>query len=260
VTGEQNNQGFIGFSKTHKPFTAFIAGVRFLADIEETRHFFTLTDAVDGPRNEANYQRFMKTDTGVKLDAEGVNFADVLSNRSMLEAQPANSLAHDYLNFLDTEKLNLEMLLGAETIGSGALDELDVSRRNYTISGIALHDLLHVVTEYGRDPLGEACLLAFTAEQFSFMGVGLFAHALALREHLSDRNCPGLAAAAEARERARASRWTPEIDWRDYLSQPTSVVRAEIGLPAPEIYLNYRRRLSEAGSAIVEADVTQKAA
>ena len=38
-----------------------------------------------------------------------------------------------------------------------------------------MHDLWHVVTGYGRDELGEACLLAFTYAQNKNRGVGFIA-------------------------------------------------------------------------------------
>ena len=38
-----------------------------------------------------------------------------------------------------------------------------------------LHDLWHVLTGYGRDPLGEVCLLAFTYAQTRLTGLGAIA-------------------------------------------------------------------------------------
>src|ERR1700720_3035992 len=38
-----------------------------------------------------------------------------------------------------------------------------------------MHDLLHVVAGYGRDPLGEACVLAFTFAQNGSRGAAVIA-------------------------------------------------------------------------------------
>jgi len=227
-----------GFAAPVRPLRAMAAGARFLMNIDETHHFFTLTDAIDSAQNEKNYQRYLATPAGAGFEAEAVNFAALLCNSAYLENHAAGSLAARYVEFLDVENLDLETLLNAEAGGGESTFELDDRRRVYLATSIAIHDLLHVLTSYDRSPVGEACVLAFTAENLGFRGVGLIAHALAAREQAKQPRLPIFAMIGEARRAARQSVWLPTVDWRILLGLPLAEARAAIGLSAPEKYLH----------------------
>ena len=244
------------FSLQSRPFDALRAGVTFLCNIQKTEHFFRMTDAIDGGQNEANYQRFIRTPVGARLDRDGVNFAHILSDRELLEQHPVGSLSHAYLEFLFTEDLEMDLLMGAESDAASSNLQLDPSRRNYMESGIALHDILHVVTGYGRDVVGEACVLAFTAEQFNLRGVGLISYAMGLREQISHPRRPILKLVAEARRKAHGVPWIPEIDWREYLHRPLGEVRRALGIEPSQSY----RALYPQGFVGMECNTVEDAA
>lgn len=232
------------FAFRSKPFAALKAGIRFLLNVEDTEQFFRLTDAIDGRQNEKNYQSYVKTPVGTRLNAALVDFGVLLEDHAYLARQPADSLAQAYLQFLKTEDLDMGLLMGAEADAQSSALLVDEARRAYMRNGIALHDILHIVTGYGRDPVGEACLLAFTAEQFSLTGVGLAARGLAWREQCRNFGTPVLAMVREAREHARQSVWVQEIDWRDYFARPVSDARRDLRLPVARTYLKHFRECS----------------
>jgi len=242
MASEKNtgNDNEFGFHTRSRPASALFAGVKFLMNLEETHHFFKIFDAVDGKQNEANYQRYLKSEIGSKLDSDCVNFAEILSNQQYLESFPKGSLADCYLTFLDDENLSLNLLMDAEDEADSSTLAVDSSRRNYTASGIATHDLLHVVTSYRRDPIGEACLLVFTAEQFNLKGIGAFAHALAVREQVRMPKTRVMAMIKEAKERARNCVWVAEIDWRDELGRPIDEVRQRINFQPLRFYNGHK--------------------
>ncbi len=248
------------FSSSAKPLVAIAAGVQFLLDLEETSHFFRMTGAIDGQQNEKNYQRYIHSPVGSKLDRDNVNFANVLNDKDALEHLPTDSLARNYLDFMAAENLEMGMLTDAEQNANASAIQLNQSRRNYMDNGFATHDMLHVVTGYGRDPIGEACVLAFTAEQFKLSGVGVFSWALALRESITHPQHPVLKMTAEARRIARKAVWVAEIDWRDYLGKPLHTVRRECHFERPRLYLRARppAETVKASSAITPS--AQKAA
>ena len=73
---------------------------------------------------------------------------------------PSGSLGRAYFDFVSEENLSAEGLVEASKIRVTPPPADDVTwfrERNRE-----MHDLLHVVTGYGRDPLGEACLVAFS--------------------------------------------------------------------------------------------------
>lgn len=229
------------FSTSFRPLAALVAGARFLTNIQETSFFFRVTDAVDGPQNEKNYQRFLRTEVGARLDAERVNYGGILADREMLGRQADGSLARAYLDFMAAENLDMDLLTQAEAQANASTLALDPSRRLYMLNGIVLHDLLHVVTGYGRDAVGEACLLTFTAEQFSLRGVGLMGHAIGVREQAAHPRTPVLAMLGEAKRIAREAVWGGEVDWREYLPRPIAAAREALSLRPPRLYLKHRR-------------------
>jgi ubiquinone biosynthesis protein COQ4 len=89
----------------------------------------------------------------------------ILDDHAALRRTPAGSLAHAYCDFMEREGLSAQ----------GLVDEFDLFARDkpkfhdqflwYMNRGRDVHDLLHVLTGYGRDGLGEACVLAFTYSQ-----------------------------------------------------------------------------------------------
>lgn len=233
ATGDQ-------FTLKQRPFAALAAGVRFLSNIQETSYFFELTDAIDGGQQEANYQRYLKTPVGAKLDAEGVNLYDVLADKAFLSKQPKGSLAQIYLEFMSVEDLLMDELLAAEIKAKASTLKLNPSRRRFMESGIALHDVYHVLTGYNRSPIGEACVLTFTAEQFSLRGVAMIARGLGLREQIRFPRMPVLAMLEEAKRIARDARWLAEADWREALARPIDEVRKSFGVAAPAKYLRWQ--------------------
>jgi len=86
-----------------------------------------------------------------------------------------------------------------------------------------LHDLSHVVTGYGRDPLGELCLLTFTYRQFGNLG-----RLLIVAMAWSQIPRPGRAAVFEAWRNGKSCGWLG-----DRALSPPTVSRRSIGRRAP---------------------------
>ena len=103
-----------------------------------------------------------------------------------------------------------------------------------------MHDLWHTLTQYGRDELGEVCLLAFTCAQSPNRGlafivlVGVF--------QLSKRYGLGVATAAyRAYQDGKNAAWLPAQDWEFLLTQPIGNVRAQLNIRPPQRYQHLRR-------------------
>ena len=250
------------FAPGIRPIAAISAAAQFLMDVEQTHHVFRLTDALDNEQNERNYQRYIKTETGAKLEADAFDLAAHLSDRTRMEMYPAGSLGRAYIDFLDREQLDLGMLLAAEEVAERAYGHLDEPRRKFLAAGTANHDLLHVLTGYGREPLGEALLLTFTAHQFSLRGIAMLSHLMAMREWAQRPGWPVLHMLGEAKTIAREMTWIAEIDWREILPLDLDDARARLHISAPSAYLEYRND-APATSPYDNADehnVTSKAA
>jgi ubiquinone biosynthesis protein COQ4 len=99
-----------------------------------------------------------------------------------------------------------------------------------------MHDLTHMVTGYGRDGLGELCLLAFMfrhtgnlgAVLIAVMGFGKFAR------HGAGRMAR--AALIEAIRNGGKSAWLPGQDWEALLARPLAEVRRDLTIVLPSRY------------------------
>lgn len=226
----------LSFSKSIKPLTAFVAGMRLLKDIEDTKQAFIIFDAIDGPQTERNFSRFQSLETGQKLIEENIDYTPLLLDRGYLSTLPSNSVAAAYLNFTNVEGLDAEHLSVAERDANISTLNLDAARRCFVASGFALHDIMHVITGYGRDPIGEACVIAFTAAQLDLKGLGLIARAVCFKEQLRRPDLAIMAAHTEAVRIARDANWLHGIDWRPIFHEPLDDARQRLGIARPKIY------------------------
>lgn len=248
-----------GFSKSVKPLTALVAGARMLKDLEDTKQAFVIFDAIDGPQTEKNFQKFLNSAAGKALIEENVDLKSLLTDRRGLEKHPIGSLASSFIEFTDAEHLDPEYLLSsAQTAGIKCLG-LDGPRNAFMASGFVIHDLIHVLTGYGRDPVGEACVLAFTAEQMNLKGIGLFSHALAIREQIAKPNVPVLKIVAEARRMGREAIWLPSLDFRKYFYRSLKDVRSSLDLISPELFHKHGFAQSVKETPITETTLSSAA-
>ena len=106
------------------------------------------------------------------------------------------------------------------------------------------HDLWHVVTGYGRDTFGEACLLAFTYAQTRNRGLGIIA-LVGMLKLSQELEASGVRRAMKQAYRAgKNAAWLPQQDWESLLATPLDELRQQLNIPAPadyrEVLDNYR--------------------
>jgi ubiquinone biosynthesis protein COQ4 len=97
------------------------------------------------------------------------------------------------------------------------------------------HDLWHVITGFGRDVAGEACLLAFTYAQTKNRGIGFIGvmGAFKLRRVFGRRFFSSM---WQAYQMGRRTEWLPGQFWEQRLAQPLETVRHELGITKPDRY------------------------
>ena len=160
---------------------------------------------------------------------------------------PAGSLGRAYLDFVSEENLSAEGLVEASKIRDTPPPANDMTwfrERNRE-----MHDLLHVTAGYGRDPLGEACVLAFTSAQNGSRGAAVIAAVGAFRN--SRRLHTPLAARAvwQAWRQGKRADWVIGADWETLLAQPLAAVRACFGIAETRNYPQLRDASAAAAAA-----------
>jgi ubiquinone biosynthesis protein COQ4 len=215
-----------------QPLVAIKALSRLLQDPEQTEEVFVIIRALTGRSVLNAFNRFKQAEIGQAILTEQRNLVSVLEDRDALGGMPQGSLGRAYLNFVEKEAITAAGLIEAS---NREMDFVDPDFERFANRMRDQHDLWHVLTGYGRDTFGEACLLAFTYAQTQNRGVGFIA--LAGMFKLTKALGPGVRAAMwQAYRAGKRAAWLPAEDWEARLREPLDTVRSRLNIPAPEQY------------------------
>lgn len=200
---------------------------------EDTRQAVLLIDALRGKTSLRQFARFRQTETGRAVLAERRQLLDRLCDRERLAALPPGTLGRAYWEFMAAENLTAEGLVEASQIRQTLPpdDEYTLFRERSRET----HDLLHVVSGFGRDPLGEVCLTAFSFAQTGLKGFAVIAIWAARRISRRVRGQPVRRAVLEAYRLGRRAAWLYGADWENLLAEPVETIRVRFRI-APATY------------------------
>ena len=216
-----------------RPIAALRAVRKLMRNGEDTQQVFLLIEALRGKTTLRQFARFRQTETGRAVLGENRRLLDRLSDRASLAALPAGTLGRGYYDFMAAEDLSAEGLVEMSKITRPpASDDVTLFRER----GREMHDLLHVVTGYGRDPLGEACLVAFSFAQTGLKGFAVIAVYAARKIARSRPDQQVRRAVVEGYRHGRSAGWLPGADWEALLDQPVEAIRARFAVKPPTYY------------------------
>ncbi len=235
-----------------RPIKAFHHFRALIADKEDTAQVFEIFDALPSGQFMANLREFCLSQEGEELRAREPYLPPILDDHATLRAMPEGSVAHAYCDFMEREGLSAAGLV-AESARSyennRKFDDLVTwygNRRRDT------HDLLHIITGYGRDALGEQCVLAFTHGQnggFGNLFIG-YLGAVEIKRTLPRgpaQRAPILAAVREAQLKGRGRARLCEMPITDVLAMPLEEARTLLGISDPALYRECHRVWRDAG-------------
>jgi ubiquinone biosynthesis protein COQ4 len=207
---------------------------RLIKNPDATDEVFTIIDALSGNSLEVGFQRFKTTTMGQKILAERRSLLDTLRDRENLATLPEHSLAAHYLTFVTSENISAEGLVEPSE-DMRASRNLDADRLLFANRQRDMHDLWHTLTNYGRDELGEVCLLAFTSAQSPNRGIA-FICLVGIFQIGKSLGWAVPRAAYRAYRDGKKAAWLPAQDWESLLSQPIGTVRAQLSIRPPQQY------------------------
>ena len=143
-----------------RPFRAMHHFRKLIADKEDTEQVFHIFQCLPRLKLVDEIRAFVYSDFGRQLRMTEPYLPDILDDHARLRAMPKGSVAHAYVDFMEREGLSAAGLVAEYDRFQGNrrygdMVEWYVNRLRDT------HDLLHVLTGYGRDALGEASVLAW---------------------------------------------------------------------------------------------------
>ena len=204
-------------------------------DNDDTTEVFKIVEALRGDYEIENVARMKQSAIGREILAEERSLLPTLSDRERLRALPEESLGRAYLAFMESEGLSADGLAAASEEGSEPRD-VDPDVRTFTNWARDSHDLWHVVTGYGRDPLGELCLLGVLYSQIHSLGTGFIALLGLLQVPFEYPGAPSVRAVFQGFGIGRRSEWLIAQDWNALLERPLADVRSELGIERPTFY------------------------
>jgi ubiquinone biosynthesis protein COQ4 len=206
---------------------------------DDTEHALDFLYALGSGAFERSFSKAAASDAGRALLAERPCLLDALSDRARLTALPEDSLGRAYLAYLERNGfeprglLELEHRVEARWEREEGVPRLDPARAWFRDRSLLTHDLLHLLTGYDTDDLGEATLLAFCLGHFGGIGQTV----LTLGAALKCARASGwgfLRQDFRAWQRGRRAAHLAVLPWEELLPLRLDTVRRLAGVADPE--------------------------
>lgn len=227
-----------------QPLVALRALLALRRNPQDTRQVFILGEAIKGKAPFALLHRFRQDPMGRERLRERRKLIDTLKRTDWLASLPEGTLGRAYLAFMAEENLSAQGLVEISMEGGMTLPD-DGSDRHFIGRQLRdVHDLFHVLSGYGRDELGEVCVLAFSYPHQGTRSFAVIATLGAL--HLHRRlKVPGvLRAVWQAWRQGRAATWLLAQPMEELLTQDLTQLRRQLNIAPPTRYLAVLERLS----------------
>lgn len=231
----------------YRPLKAWHHFRELVKDKENTGEVFHIFESLPWKGMPAAAKAFLGSERGKHIIASEPFLPEILDDHAALRRMPRGSVAHAYCDFMEREGLTAQ----------GLVDEFDrfmQDRPDFNDQfGLYLnrirdtHDLLHILTGYGRDALGEQCVLAFTYSQQPAPAHLLIAYAGAWEIAKGAPKAPVFAAVREGQRLGKACPRLAELAVREILPLQLDEARAKLNITPARHYHDVHRIWRDAG-------------
>ena len=212
-----------------------------MKDKEDTSLVFKIYESLPSNDFLPRVKELALSERGEFLRSSEPSLPEILDDHAELRKTPKGSLAYAYCDFMETEGLSAAGLVAeAEKLGRPKYNDLV---QWFAERSRDTHDLFHVLTGYGRDALGEQCVLLFTHGQSPAHGHLLigYAGALNIKVQVKGSKAPVMGAVNQAKRTGKGAPRLIEQPIRELLKQPIESVRAALNIPEPSVYRECHR-------------------
>jgi ubiquinone biosynthesis protein COQ4 len=218
-----------------------------MKDKEDTSLVFKIYESLPSKDFLPRVEALALSERGEYLRETEPSLPEILDDHAALRQTPKGSLAHAYCDFMESEGLSAAGLVAeADKLGRPKYDDLVQWFGNRSRD---THDLFHVLTGYGRDALGEQCVLLFTHGQSPTHGHLLIGYAGAanIKKMVWGSKAPVFGAVNQAKRTGKGAPPLIEQPIRELLKQPIEDVRRALNIPEPSKYRECHRIWREEG-------------
>ncbi|MEL6258871.1 MAG: Coq4 family protein [Pseudomonadota bacterium] len=229
-----------------RPFTAMGRMRRLIADKEDTEQVFHIIEALGGKALERDLARFAASAHAPHMLRTKPSLPALLDDHANLRRLPIGSVGQAYVDFMEREGLTAAGLVDESEKFKQGKRRFDDDLEWYADRLRDTHDLFHVLTGYGRDPLGEACLLAFSYSQSGGPGLMFIAY-LGAREirRTSPRGMRIMDGVWEGKRHGKTAEKIVDQDIEALLSENLEAARKRLLIQKPVRYRALRSALAE---------------
>ncbi len=219
------------------PARALAAFRRLLADREDTVEAFEIVRALGGAATERGYLKLIATQRGGRIAYRRPELSDRLRDPARTAGFRDGSVGAAYHAFMRTERLSSARFVEASYRPKGFMIELEHPVAWFGRRIRDTHDLWHVLTGYGREPLGELCLAAFSYRQTGELGFAFIAVAGAFESLRRGEGLRPLTTIVEAWRAGGRAKWLLAEDYDRLLEEDLDAARARLRIDAAGRYM-----------------------
>lgn len=225
----------------YRPLRAVHNFQKLMKDKEDTALVFKIFESLPSRDFLPRVKALALSERGEALRSTEPNLPEILDDHAALRQTPKGSVAHAYCDFMEAEGLSAAGLVAEyDRVGRPRYPDLVewfINRNRDT------HDLFHVLTGYGRDALGEQCVLLFTHGQSPSQGHLLIGYAGAanIAKMARGSKAPVFGAVREAHRTGKGAPQLMAQPIRELLARPLEEVRRELRIPEPVAYRECHR-------------------
>lgn len=211
-----------------------------LKDKENTAEVFKIFEALPSKTFVPRVRDLALSERGERLRSTEADLPSILDDHEALRRMPEGSVAHAYCDFMEREGLSAAGLVEeSEKADRPTYPDL-IQWYGYRLRDT--HDLMHVLTGYGRDALGEQCVLLFTHGQNPSHGHLLLGYAGAAHmKRLRKTNAPVWKAIRQAHRTGVACPSLVGMSIRELLAMDLGEARRMLNIPEPNWYRECHR-------------------
>jgi ubiquinone biosynthesis protein COQ4 len=218
-----------------EPLRAYRAFRKLIRNKEDTAQVFEIMRALSGRSIGRGYNRMLKSLEGGRQAFLREELAHKLDDPVWLSQFGPGSVGAAYREFREARGFTAEGLADEARKVAPLVDAphpvVWYSRRIRDV-----HDVWHVLTGYGTDALGEACVVSFSYAQTRNLGFAFIGWGAAREIQREAPSVPARRAVWQAYRNGRAARWLPGLDYEALFEQPLEAVRERLNIRPASVY------------------------
>jgi ubiquinone biosynthesis protein COQ4 len=228
--------------------TALRALLKLLGNADDTVQVFRIMRALNGDTAAKNYRKLLTTQQGGRLAYQRIELSERFSDRAWIDSLPEGSVGAAYRAFLDRTGYSAQGLADVSYADAEVERNVEHPHAWFGRRERDIHDIWHILTGYQADePLGEACLVAFSYAQTGGLGWAFIGAGAALKSLKITGKRTFAKAVLEGRRHGKRAKWLSGEDYEALMYEPLDAARQRLGIADPQIYRQAQAELREAG-------------